>query len=106
MLSPPQVWETYSQAAVDWVAAQGTQGFLGEYGWPNSIRRPNDTAAWNADGEKLLQFLDSVGMGATMWTTGTWEHVTSPNINTAYPIEPLFVPLSQAAVLERHLGKP
>ncbi|ATB29885.1 hypothetical protein [Melittangium boletus] len=45
-------------------------------------------------------------MGAAMWTTGTWERVTSPNINTAYQIEPSFVPLSQAAVLERHLGKP
>lgn len=90
----------------DWVAAQGTQGFIGEFGWPNSVRRPDDSAAWNADGEKLLQFLDQVGMGATMWTTGTWEQVTSPNINTAYQIEPSFLPLSQAAVLERHLGKP
>ncbi|OJH40725.1 hypothetical protein BON30_07215 [Cystobacter ferrugineus] len=90
----------------DWVAAQGTRGFIGEFGWPNSIKRPNDSAAWNADGEKLLQFLDDVGMGATMWTTGTWEGTKNPNINNVYQIEPSLVPLSQAAVLERHLGKP
>ncbi|ATB27083.1 glycoside hydrolase family 5 protein [Melittangium boletus] len=90
----------------DWVTAQGTRGFLGEFGWPNSVRRPDETAAWNADGELLLSFLDEVGMGATMWTTGTWEGATKPNINNVYQIEPSLIPLSQAQVLERHLGKP
>ncbi|QRK12435.1 cellulase family glycosylhydrolase [Archangium violaceum] len=92
----------------DWVAAQNTQGFIGELGWPNSVRRPSESAAWNADGERLFQFLDQVGMGATMWTTGTWEQASrsNVNINTVYQIEPSFVPLSQAEVLERHLGKP
>jgi aryl-phospho-beta-D-glucosidase BglC (GH1 family) len=92
----------------DWVTAQGTRGFLGEFGWPNSVQRPADAAAWNADGELLLSHLDEVGMGATMWTTGTWEKASAPNvnINTVYQVEPLLVPLSQAQVLERHLGKP
>ncbi|WP_194869087.1 glycoside hydrolase family 5 protein [Myxococcus sp. AB025B] len=92
----------------DWVQAQGTRGFIGELGWPNTVRRPTEGAAWNADGEELLSFLDSVGMGVTMWTTGTWEKASNPsvNINTLYQIEPSFLPLSQAEVLERHLGKP
>ena len=33
----------------DWVAEQGVQGFIGEFGWPNSVKRPEDSAAWNAD---------------------------------------------------------
>ncbi|MHA7632907.1 cellulase family glycosylhydrolase [Corallococcus sp. M7] len=90
----------------DWVAAHGVRGFVGEFGWPNSVIRPNDAAAWNADGELLLEFLDAQGIGATMWTTGTWEGTTWPNINNVYQIEPSLVPLSQAQVLERHLSKP
>ncbi len=46
--------------------------------------RPNDGAARNADAEEFLQFLDQVGMGATMWTTGSWERLPSLNINSAY----------------------
>ncbi|MBN8233303.1 cellulase family glycosylhydrolase [Corallococcus macrosporus] len=90
----------------DWVAAQGTQGFIGEYGWPNSATQPGDAAAWNADGEEFLRFLDTVGMGATMWVTGTWERLPDLNVNAAYQLTPTFVPLSQAPVLEAHPGNP
>ncbi|WP_257455825.1 glycoside hydrolase family 5 protein [Archangium lipolyticum] len=90
----------------DWVAAQGTQGFIGEYGWPSTQMHPNDKGAWEADGEEFLGFLDSIGMGATMWTSGSWEKLPACNILNAYELEPVFNRLSQAYVLERHLGNP
>ncbi|MFY0579974.1 cellulase family glycosylhydrolase [Cystobacter fuscus] len=90
----------------NWVAAQGTQGFVGEYGWPNSAIRPNEYAAYDKDGEEFLTFLDSVGMGATMWTTGSWEKRPNINILAAYEVEPSFTALSPALVIERHRGNP
>ncbi|QRK06717.1 cellulase family glycosylhydrolase [Archangium violaceum] len=90
----------------DWVAAQGTQGFIGEYGWPSTQMHPNDKGAWEADGEEFLAFLDGIGMGATMWASGSWEKLPACNILNAYELDPVFKPLSQAAVLERHRGNP
>ncbi|WNG15911.1 glycoside hydrolase family 5 protein [Cystobacter fuscus] len=90
----------------DWVAAQGTQGFIGEYGWPSTQMHPNDKGAWEADGEEFLEFLDGIGMGATMWASGSWEKLPACNILNAYELEPVFKPLSQAAVIERHRGNP
>ncbi|WNG50675.1 glycoside hydrolase family 5 protein [Archangium minus] len=93
----------------DWVTAQGTYGFIGEYGWPNEKKAcAGESAAWNADGEEFLSFLDSIGMGATMWTTGSWEQQDSPYFNelSAYQLLPTFVPLSSAKVIERHPGQP
>jgi aryl-phospho-beta-D-glucosidase BglC (GH1 family) len=90
----------------DWVAAQGTRGFIGEYGWPSKQMHPNDLGAWEADGEVFLSYLDSIGMGATMWASGSWEKLPACNILNAYELEPVFSPLSQAAVIERHRGNP
>ncbi|NMO13950.1 cellulase family glycosylhydrolase [Pyxidicoccus fallax] len=90
----------------DWVAAQGTQGFIGEYGWPSTQMKPGDNGAWEADGDEFLRFLDGIGMGATMWASGSWEKLPACNILNAYELEPRYTRLSQAAVLERHPGKP
>jgi hypothetical protein len=91
----------------DWTEAQNVSGFLGEFGWPNANTvGASDGAAWNADGEELLDFLDSKNMGGTMWATGTWLTPTGNILNTyqlANSSRP-FLPLSQATVLEAHLN--
>jgi hypothetical protein len=45
-------------------------------------------------------------MGATMWTTGSWEKRPNINILAAYELEPSLTALSPAVVIERHPGNP
>lgn len=88
----------------DWVTAQNTKGFIGEYGWPNSdVAGASDAASWNTVGDDLLTHLDSVNMGATMWATGSWLSPTDNKLN-AYVLG-TFQALSQSTILENHLGK-
>lgn len=86
----------------DWVTAQNTKGFVGEYGWPNSDLSA-DATSWNQVGDDLLTHLDSVNMGATMWATGSWLSPTDNKLNT-YVLS-TFQALSQSTILENHLGK-
>ena len=98
------------QQFANWLAANNVQGFLGEYGWPNSaVKGDADAAEWNATGEQLLSFLDSVNLGATMWGTGSWLGPTD-NVLNAYVLprngNESLVPLSQTPIMERHVGRP
>lgn len=87
----------------DWVAAHNVEGFLGEFGWPNSdVVGSSDASSWNAVGEAVLTHLDDVKMGGTLWATGSWLGPTTNILNT-YQLSP-FIALSQAEILERHLG--
>lgn len=93
----------------DWCAAQQVRCFVGEYGWPNSaVVGASEANLWNQAGEQLLQFMDSVRIGATMWATGSWLS-PSGNIMNAYTLPGRssysFAPLSQTPVLEAHPGK-
>lgn len=88
----------------DWVTAQNTKGFIGEYGWPNSdLAGASDAALWNQVGDDLLTHLDGVNMGATMWATGSWLSPTDNKLNTY--VLGTFQALSQSTILENHLGK-
>lgn len=87
----------------DWVKTHNVQGFLGEFGWPNAdVVGSSDATSWNAVGEAVLTHLDNENMGATIWATGSWLGPTTNILNT-YQLSP-FIALSQAEILERHLG--
>lgn len=88
----------------DWVAAQGVKGFIGELGWPNSTDSPADYQDWDAAGEAVLDHLDSVNMGATLWATGTWLNAADNKLNI-YVGPANFTPLSPALILEAHPGR-
>jgi len=93
----------------DWVATNKTQGFLGEFGWPNStVCGEADGVKWNEAGEMLMKYLDSVNMGATLWATGTWLG-TNGYMMTTYVLPrkegDALVPLSPSVVLEKHLSQ-
>jgi hypothetical protein len=91
----------------DWLAAQKTRGFVGEFGWPNShVVGADNAAAWDADAEQVLSFLDGVQVGYTLWGTGSWLSPTD-NILNVYQLPPSrpFLPLSPALVLEKRLKK-
>ncbi len=84
----------------DWVDSQQVKGFMGEFGWPNSVMVPGDANSWDQVGEDFMDHLDSVNMGATIWATGTWLDGDDYILN-AYDLLN-FAPLSPAIVLKRH----
>lgn len=93
----------------DWCAEFKQRCFLGEFGWPATyyVGSRAEALKWNAAGEELMEFMDSVRMGGTLWATGSWFG-ESGNILNSYILPRgtrQFKPLSQAEVLERHLGE-
>lgn len=91
----------------NWLAQNKVTGFIGETGWPNAqMVGAKDGAAWNADGEKLYDYLDTMNLGATLWATGSWLSATDNILNTyVLPRGNIkFQPLSQSEVIEKHPG--
>lgn len=93
----------------DWCARFGQRCFLGEFGWPNAhFVGDMDARKWNYAGDDLMSFMDTAGMGGTMWATGTWL-TEDGNILNAYVLprgDHAFRALSQSEVLENHRGRP
>lgn len=92
----------------DWCAKYKQQCFLGEFGWPTAgVVGASEARLWNREGEELMTYMDQIGMGGTMWATGSWLS-QSGNVMVTYVLPKAgqtITPLSQAEVLERHLGK-
>ena len=92
----------------NWCAKHNVRCFLGEFGWPTAARvGSSDARAWNQEGEELMKYMDSIRMGGTMWATGSWLGANGNVMNTYVLPKPgqSITPLSQAEVLERHMGK-
>ena len=92
----------------NWCSQYKQRCFLGEFGWPNAhFGGATNAQKWNSAGEELMDYMDQIRMGGTMWATGTWFK-EQDNILNVYelPSGRAFRPLSQAEVLERHLGEP
>jgi hypothetical protein len=92
----------------DWCTKYQQKCFLGEFGWPTSgVVGESEARLWNREGEELMTYMDQIGMGGTMWATGSWLSNTG-NVMVTYVLPKAgqtITPLSQAEVLERHLGK-
>lgn len=92
----------------NWCAQFKQQCFLGEFGWPTAgVVGASEARLWNREGEELMTYMDQIGMGGTMWATGSWLS-NSGNVMVTYVLPKAgqtITPLSQAEVLERHLGK-
>lgn len=92
----------------NWCSKNNQKCFLGEFGWPNSaFGGAGNALKWNQAGEEMLDYMDSIRMGGTMWSTGSWLR-ESDNVLNSYILPTLnpagIVPLSQSSVLERHMG--
>ncbi len=92
----------------DWCEQYNQRCFLGEFGWPNAHHGGAENARkWNLAGEEFMDYMDSIRIGGTMWSTGSWLLEADNVMNTYILPNPSrsLTPLSQSEVLERHMGE-
>lgn len=81
------------------------RGFIGEFGWPNSVGRPTDYASWDTLAAACIDYFIARGWGWSLWGTGElWQSDYTFGIySTTGDTAPLNVARTSSAVMEPRL---